>query len=68
MIIGNGEIASILDDKKDLLFFASGVSNSQEMRESEYQREIDLLLSQNHNAHIVYFGSPLGVLFRYSLC
>ena len=57
MIIGNGDIASAIKDRKDLLFFASGVSNSRETRESEYRREIDLLLKQDKNSHIVYFSS-----------
>ena len=57
MIIGNGDIASVLPDREDLLFFASGVSNSQETRESEYHRERDLLLEQPRDAHIVYLGS-----------
>lgn len=55
--MGRGDIASVLPERDDLLFFASGVSNSQETRESEYQREIDLLLEQPTNAHIVYIGS-----------
>lgn len=59
MIIGSGDIGTALKevDSPDLLFFASGVSNSQEDRESEYQREIDLLLEQPRDAHIVYFSS-----------
>lgn len=57
MIIGNGDIASILPDRRDLLFFASGVSNSQETKESEYQREKELLLRQPVTDHIVYFSS-----------
>jgi len=57
MIIGNGDIASAIKDKKDLLFFASGVSNSKEIRESEYDREADLLMKQDRNKHIVYFSS-----------
>ena len=56
-IVGNGDIASALTDREDRLYFASGVSNSQETRESEYQREIDLLLAQDKTQHIVYFGS-----------
>ena len=36
---------------------ASGVSNSGEKRESEYEREKKLLLSQDKNKHLVYFGS-----------
>jgi len=60
MIIGDGDVAKALSElivDKDFLFFASGVSNSKELRESEYQREKDLLLSQDENKHIVYFSS-----------
>ena len=57
MIVGHGDIASALKDRKDLLFLASGVSNSREKRESEYQREIDLLLRQDKSKHLVYFSS-----------
>lgn len=61
MIVGNGDLASVLPEREDLLFFASGVSNSQETRWGEYQRERDLLLEQPSDAHIVYFSS-IGVL------
>lgn len=57
MIIGSGDIASVLPERDDLLFFASGVSNSQETDPQAYQREVDLLLEQPTDAHIVYFGS-----------
>ena len=61
-IIGNGDIASVLKNiDKDFLFFASGVSNSKETRESEYKREKDLLLEQDIDKRIVYFSS-IGVL------
>jgi len=62
LIVGNGDIASVLPDKKNRLFFASGVSNSQEKRESEYMREKILLLKQDRKSHIVYFSS-LAVLY-----
>ena len=57
MIIGNGDIAKALPKRDDLLFFVSGVSNSQETRESEYKREIGLLLDQDKKQHIVYVSS-----------
>jgi len=57
MIIGNGDIASVLKDREDRLYFVSGVSNSAETRQSEYQREIDLLLKQDKTKHIVYVSS-----------
>src|SRR3990167_5131076 len=56
VIIGHGDIASVLPDRPDLLFFASGVSNSSETRESEFLREIRLLRSYP-NEHLVYFSS-----------
>lgn len=62
MIIGNGTIASVLKDREDLLFFASGVSDSAERRESEYQREKDLLMAQDKSRHIVYF-STLSIFY-----
>lgn len=70
MIIGSGDIASALkeSDRNELLFFASGVSNSQEDRESEYQREKDLFiqtLRQQGNKHFVYFSS-LAVFYSYT--
>ena len=65
MIIGDGTIASAIIDREDLVFFASGVSNSQEKKESEYQREADLLMKQDMSRHIVYF-STLSVFFTES--
>lgn len=59
MIIGNGDLATALKkvDKPNLLFFASGVSNSKETRRNEYHREENLLLKQDRKQHIVYFSS-----------
>lgn len=67
MIIGNGDIAKALKlvDRDDLLFFASGVSNSQEMREAEYDREEYLLFRQPKDAHLVYFSS-LSIFYNES--
>ena len=62
MIVGRGDIASVLPKKSDLLFFSSGVSNSGETRESEYKRERDLLLEQHTGSHIVYF-STLSIFY-----
>ncbi len=57
MIVGHGDIASVLKDREDRIYFASGVSNSAEIRDSEYQREINLLWAQDKSKHLVYFGS-----------
>lgn len=57
MIIGHGDIASVLPDRDDVVFFASGVSNSQESRTSEFQREVALLHRQDRTKRLVYFSS-----------
>lgn len=61
MIIGNGDIAKVLKDgqvdRPNFIFFASGVSNSQETDKNEYKREYDLLMAQDKSKHIVYFSS-----------
>ena len=62
MIVGNGNIASVLQglpitEQPDWIFFASGVSNSQETDKDEYQREKRLLLEQDETKHLVYFSS-----------
>lgn len=57
MIVGNGNIASVLQDREDVIFFAAGVSNSNETREDEFQRELILLLDQDKQKHLVYFSS-----------
>jgi hypothetical protein len=63
MIIGNGSIARVLKDREDLIFFASGVSNSSCIDEKEYKREFNLLKTVPTNNHIVYF-SNLGVYYK----
>jgi hypothetical protein len=57
MIIGKGDIASILNDREGAIFFASGVSKSTETNESEFWREIELLDKQDKNKCIFYFSS-----------
>ncbi len=60
-IEGSGDIGSLLKehgvDRPDRIYFVSGVSNSQETRESEYQREKDLLLKQDRDKRLVYVSS-----------
>jgi hypothetical protein len=63
MIIGNGSIASVLKDNNDLVFFASGVSNSSCVDEKEYTREFNLLKTIPIDKHIVYF-SNLGIYYK----
>ena len=57
VIVGSWDIASVLVDRKGFCFFASGVSNSQETRESEYKRERMLLMEQRKDLKLVYFSS-----------
>lgn len=62
MIIGNGLIANLFreNDRADVVFFASGVSNSLETEKKAFQRE-EKLLKQTINAHqekvFVYFST-----------
>ncbi len=57
MIIGNGDIASALIDRDGVIFFVSGVSNSSEKRESEFNREIELLMKQPKDKHLIYIST-----------
>jgi hypothetical protein len=57
MIIGRGDIASILNDREGATFFVSGVSNSNETRESEFIREIELLDKQDKSKCLFYLSS-----------
>ena len=59
MIVGNGDLAQALKqvDRDNILFFASGVSNSKCTDPNEFLRERELLLSQFSNRHLVYFSS-----------
>jgi hypothetical protein len=57
MIIGNGDIASVLNDREGVIFFVSGVSNSNEIRESEFMREIELLNKQDKTKCLFYISS-----------
>jgi hypothetical protein len=63
MIIGNGSIAKVLNDRDDLVFFASGVSNSSCVDEKEYEREFNLLKTVSTDKHVVYF-SNLGIYYK----
>ena len=62
MIIGTGLIANALKniDTHDTLYFASGVSNSLETRDSEFEREFSLLKTtyeQHKEKKFVYFST-----------
>ena len=57
MIVGRGDIASILNDREGVIYFASGVSNSSEIKKSEFKRELDLLSMQDKTQCIFYFSS-----------
>src|SRR5690242_21017679 len=56
-IIGRGNIASILKDREGAIFFASGVSNSNETDWNAFNREYLLLLDQPRNKCLFYFSS-----------
>ena len=57
MILGNGDIAKILTDHTDRIYFASGVSNSQCTDVLEFERERQLLMKQPELSHLIYFST-----------
>lgn len=62
MVIGNGDIAKTLKeeslDRDDVIFFASGVSNSKEISRAAFMREYELLAEHSKcGLHLVYFSS-----------
>ena len=62
MIIGNGLIANLFreHDRENVVFFASGVSNSLETEKSAFLREEDLLrktLEENSDKIFIYFST-----------
>lgn len=62
MIIGRGLIANLFlnDDRDDVLFFASGVSNSLETRPEEFSREEKMIreaIAENPEKIFVYFST-----------
>jgi hypothetical protein len=63
MIIGNGNIAKVLIDRDDLVYFASGTSNSSCVDKLEFERELEMIKSLDSNLHIVYF-SNLGIYYK----
>jgi len=63
MIIGRGNIAKVIKDRDDLVFFASGVSDSSCTSNHEYNREINMLARVDPSSHIVYF-SNLGIYYK----
>ena len=62
MIIGNGLIASLFTDcdQENIIFFASGVSNSLENKKEEFLREENLIrktIAENPNKVFIYFST-----------
>ncbi len=62
MIIGNGLIANLFTehDRENIIFFASGVSNSLETEKSAFLREENLLrkhLTENPEKIFIYFST-----------
>lgn len=62
MIIGNGLIASLFteNDQENIIFFASGVSNSLETKKEEFLREENLIkktITENPNKVFIYFST-----------
>lgn len=65
MKIGDGDIARVLKDREDFIYFASGVSDSAETRQSEFIKEKDLLFNyaDDQDKRLVYFSS-LSIFYK----
>jgi hypothetical protein len=63
MIIGTGDIASVITDMEDITFFASGVSDSKCTDPAKFKREVDLLKKMPRHQHLVYF-STLSIYYN----
>jgi hypothetical protein len=60
MVVGNGLIAksfTMFNGEKNIVIFASGVSDSKCIEVSEFERERNLLLSMDRTKKIVYFST-----------
>lgn len=60
MVIGNGLLAKAFEHYKDddqVIIFASGVSNSKETKEEEYDREHDLIKTMPKDKLFIYFST-----------
>lgn len=63
MVIGNGMIANRFDNyrqDKDVIIFASGVSNSRETKKENFDRELTLLenvIKENPGTRLVYYST-----------
>lgn len=62
MTVGNGLIASLFTecDQENIIFFASGVSNSLETKKEEFLREENLIkktITENPNKVFIYFST-----------
>lgn len=60
MIVGNGSIAKMLNDREGAIFFASGVSNSQCEDYKEMYREYELLESFKGDERSLFYFSSIG--------
>lgn len=63
MILGRGDIASVLNDREDAIFFASGVGNSQCRDEEEFKRERDLML----RTFVTHYRSGISLFYFSSI-
>lgn len=61
MVIGDGDIAKTVInynlDRDDVIFFASGVSNSKETKDENFRREVNKLHRLPADSHVIYFSS-----------
>ena len=66
MVIGNGLVAKAFvryEHDKDVLIFASGVSNSSEQKTENFNREFKLLKDQVHEKKLLIYFTEIVIKF-----
>lgn len=66
MIVGNGDIATALVDRKGILFFASGVSNSMCDDLAQFQREFDLIKHYKDTKKCFVYFSTISIYDKHN--
>lgn len=63
MIVGKGDIASVLNDREGAIFFASGVSNSMCDSDKAFRKEFDMLMGFRGDKRSLFYFSSIGLFF-----
>lgn len=63
MVIGRGDIASVLKDKEGYTFFAAGFANREPITSELKQKEVNRILDINMNGQMFVYFSSLSIYY-----